>query len=244
MIKFFRHIRKSLIMENKASKYFKYAIGEIILVVIGILIALQINNWNENRKNQIKEAKFIESFKNDLLVNKTELNRVIEKSEITSKISDSILKLQRGELDDFNIEVFVSCVMNATGFTVYKTQEGTIKDIMGSGQLDVIQNDSIRLAIGSWEANLKDLREWEKLEKTATDSYYKYLQQHIDIYKFDQDEFPINEKIKNQLLQDRIFLNYITDRENLPRILNKLYKNEMVRLNALLKLINTELDNY
>jgi len=46
MIKFFRHIRKSLIEQNKMGKYFKYAIGEIILVVIGILIALQINNWN------------------------------------------------------------------------------------------------------------------------------------------------------------------------------------------------------
>ena len=49
MIKFFRKIRQNLIIENKTSKYFKYAIGEIILVVIGILIALQINNWNENR---------------------------------------------------------------------------------------------------------------------------------------------------------------------------------------------------
>ena len=49
MIKFFRHIRKSLLMENRTSKYFKYAIGEIILVVIGILIALQINTWNQNR---------------------------------------------------------------------------------------------------------------------------------------------------------------------------------------------------
>ena len=62
MIKFFRHIRKSLLMENKTSpndsggrvgKYFKYALGEIILVVIGILIALQINNWNQDRLHSI-----------------------------------------------------------------------------------------------------------------------------------------------------------------------------------------------
>jgi hypothetical protein len=54
MIKFFRHIRKSLLVENKNSKYFKYAIGEIVLVVIGILIALQINYWNEQRKENRK----------------------------------------------------------------------------------------------------------------------------------------------------------------------------------------------
>ena len=52
MIKFFRNIRQSMIKENRVSKYILYAIGEIILVVIGILIALQINNWNENRKVQ------------------------------------------------------------------------------------------------------------------------------------------------------------------------------------------------
>jgi len=52
MIKFFRKIRQNLLMENKTKKYFKYAIGEIILVVIGILIAVQINNWNENRKEK------------------------------------------------------------------------------------------------------------------------------------------------------------------------------------------------
>ena len=50
MIKLFRNIRKNLLAEGKTTKYFKYAIGEIILVVIGILIALQINNWNEQRK--------------------------------------------------------------------------------------------------------------------------------------------------------------------------------------------------
>ena len=47
MIKFFRKIRQNLLMENKTGKYFKYAIGEIVLVVIGILIALQINTWNQ-----------------------------------------------------------------------------------------------------------------------------------------------------------------------------------------------------
>ena len=55
MIKFFRHIRQRLIADNRFSKYLLYAIGEIILVVIGILIALQINNWNEHKKNAQQE---------------------------------------------------------------------------------------------------------------------------------------------------------------------------------------------
>ena len=66
MIKFFRHIRQNLIMENKTSKYLKYAIGEIVLVMIGILLALQVNNWNENRKNHNKGVLFLKSLSNDL----------------------------------------------------------------------------------------------------------------------------------------------------------------------------------
>jgi hypothetical protein len=66
MIKLFRNIRKNLLMENKTSKYLKYAIGEIILVVIGILIALQINNWNEKRKDKAQMRTNINSIKEEL----------------------------------------------------------------------------------------------------------------------------------------------------------------------------------
>jgi len=66
MIKFFRHIRQNLIMENKTSKYLKYAIGEIVLVVIGILIALQINNWNEANNAKLKENATLKNFVQDL----------------------------------------------------------------------------------------------------------------------------------------------------------------------------------
>ena len=68
MIKFFRKIRQRLLSENKTGKYLKYAIGEIVLVVIGILIALSINNWNEGRKDQSQELKYLIGIKSDLEV--------------------------------------------------------------------------------------------------------------------------------------------------------------------------------
>ena len=74
MIKFFRKIRFDLMEKNKtgkpalpAGRYLKYAIGEIVLVVIGILIALSINNWNEERKNSLKENVYLEGIKDDLI---------------------------------------------------------------------------------------------------------------------------------------------------------------------------------
>lgn len=67
MIKFFRKIRQKMIKESKTSKYLLYAIGEIILVVIGILIALQINNWNENRKTETSINKLLIALQSDLV---------------------------------------------------------------------------------------------------------------------------------------------------------------------------------
>ncbi len=77
MIAFFRHIRKSLLMGNNTSKYFKYAIGEIVLVVIGILIALSINNWNETKKE--KERQVLTEIISDLEHTLLDLDRVINK---------------------------------------------------------------------------------------------------------------------------------------------------------------------
>ena len=67
MIKFFRNIRKSLLTENRFNKYLVYAIGEIVLVVIGILIALQINIWNESRKNKENIERILKEIQQDLL---------------------------------------------------------------------------------------------------------------------------------------------------------------------------------
>lgn len=66
MIQFFRRIRQNLLRENRISKYLLYATGEIVLVVIGILIALQINNWNEERLALIREKEYIRSIYQDL----------------------------------------------------------------------------------------------------------------------------------------------------------------------------------
>ena len=66
MIKFFRNIRHQLINQGKTSNYLKYAIGEIVLVVVGILIALSINNWNQDRQDNISELNFYLNFKEQL----------------------------------------------------------------------------------------------------------------------------------------------------------------------------------
>jgi hypothetical protein len=91
MIKFFRKIRQRLLMENKFSKYFIYAIGEIILVVIGILIALSINNWNEEKKVRNYELNQLEEIRENLLESKIEIDNDIKFNTNTVKLYERIL---------------------------------------------------------------------------------------------------------------------------------------------------------
>jgi len=94
MIKFFRKIRQQLISENRFAKYIFYALGEIFLVVVGILIALQVNNWNENRKMQGLKGSYKLTLIEDLKKDTTVLNEAIQKTEtglsLLTEISDKI----------------------------------------------------------------------------------------------------------------------------------------------------------
>ena len=100
MIKFFRKIRQNLLMENvskgetgKTSKYIKYAIGEIVLVVIGILIALQINNWNERNKELKKEQAFLKEINLDFKSNKSQLDSIISYNKVSLHAGVRLLEI-------------------------------------------------------------------------------------------------------------------------------------------------------
>ena len=77
MINFFRKIRKKLADDNKPLKYMRYAIGEIILVMIGILLALQVNNWNEENKERLVEKQRYQNILNDLVDDEANINQMI-----------------------------------------------------------------------------------------------------------------------------------------------------------------------
>ncbi|WP_299334985.1 DUF6090 family protein [uncultured Psychroserpens sp.] len=138
MIKFFRHIRKQLLSEGKTGKYLKYAIGEIILVVIGILIALQINNWNENRKNKNTEADYYCRILDDFEFNE----KLIDE---TTKITTNKIKLCKELILDLNnspndrskiLNKFVVAVRQ----DVFVPSTITFEDITSSGQLKLLND--------------------------------------------------------------------------------------------------------
>lgn len=91
MFKFFRNIRQSLLMKDKITKYYKYAFGEIVLVVIGILIALSINNWNEARKNRIEQLILINNIIEDLRLDSIHINKSLREVGNQKRLVDDLI---------------------------------------------------------------------------------------------------------------------------------------------------------
>jgi len=141
MIKFFRKIRYKLMSENKTGKYFTYAIGEIVLVVIGILIALSINNWNENVKSHATEIKILKelklALKQDLFNIKINVRSYDEVNRALDIIKEQ-LQLDEPTNDSLGYAFSKSLFNNSVAPTI-----GPYETLKSKG-LDLISNDSLR----------------------------------------------------------------------------------------------------
>jgi len=147
MIKFFRKIRQNLLMENKTGKYFKYAIGEIVLVVIGILIALQINNWNEKR-GQEKTVKSIYSIiKSDLTNDIEKFDKIINKMALLDTVFKKVIQKKMTLKDYQNCP---DCVNLLMGYQDIAVEERGLKLLTDNGALFDAKKDSLFIDINSF----------------------------------------------------------------------------------------------
>ena len=154
MIKFFRHIRKRLLTENKFSKYLLYAIGEILLVVIGILIALSINNWNEEQKNRIEEKNLLLELRTEFRQKKESLetygrdcNGYIDNINIYYTYADDSTR----EYDTDSLRFLVN---GLRGQALPITPNSTLNSIENSAKIYLIKNDELRNYFKIWKNNL------------------------------------------------------------------------------------------
>jgi hypothetical protein len=157
MIKIFRNIRKKLLTEGKTTKYFKYAIGEIILVVIGILIALQINNWNQNSQIKHSNQLLLKKMLIDLDNIETRLNSItftyskdndFDYISLTEAINncDSILTLVDKGLKKENL-AYLANVRTTQGGTLLNIYDNTYNELLNTGSLYSLGSDTLVKAI-------------------------------------------------------------------------------------------------
>lgn len=174
MIKFFRNIRKSLLSENKFNKYLVYAIGEIVLVVIGILIALSINNWNENRKDRNQERFILERLQNDLLSDLDLISYQIEKNNAFIKqylfCIDVLLEERQATRSEF-----MDNFRSITTVVFFKQNRTTFDNIVSSGQMELIRNKNLTDAIISYYNQGEDIGWDSGLINSTRNIYGPYL---------------------------------------------------------------------
>lgn len=169
MLKFFRRIRRKLLDEGSLKRYLIYSIGEILLVVVGILIALQINNWNEQRKGKREEKVAL----NDLVA---EFHRNREGFQIHSEWQSDTESLWRKYLSQVsNIQLPDSIRAQERpriGNSTFKISNNKLNSLLSTGYIDRIRSDTLKQLLLSWEDILLTYQ-------TLEEAHIEHAQQHL-----------------------------------------------------------------
>lgn len=189
MIKFFRKIRQNMIQENRASKYMLYAVGEIILVVIGILIALQINNTNEAKKERAKELNYLKNIKTDLNLTITELDLFISTRNSQIEAAKRIIEHFDGKpIEDYN--AFNKDIVDIYTWQRFFLIDNTFQELTNSGNLAIISNDSIKNALLTMQTIYKKIKYNEDhFRYDAEVTLYEPSYDMLDIYPISKNYF-------------------------------------------------------
>lgn len=144
MIKFFRNIRKSLLNEGKTINYLKYAIGEIVLVVIGILIALAVNNWNQQKKDRKLGKDLLSRIRADLVQDTIYFRKTINQNKLLrEEIKDLLSKLYQGVNSIEQVQE-MSAVYDKALDQIFLINDNTYKNMISSGTLGLIENEKLK----------------------------------------------------------------------------------------------------
>ena len=248
MNKIFRHIRHNLLLEGKSGKpvampsagkpagrYFKYAIGEIVLVVIGILLALSINNWNEDRKDKILEQNYLLKIHEEFKSNKEQFDHIISMHKQSYRSSNWII--ENYNKPDINIDTLRKHLLVFRFSYTYNPSKSSIDAIINSGKLGIIRDNELSSKLIEWPELIADYQEEEITNRNFCDNIILAFDiKHCTIYSKDKntrfDNFiNFNSETKNE------FLNIVaTKRRMLSQIVDD-PQSEYQKINETLNII-------
>ena len=237
MIKFFRRIRYNLMEQNKTGKYFKYAIGEIVLVVIGILIALSINNWNQERLNNIEAKTSIEAIYNDIVRDTLMLSQRISFYKELLQHNNELIELTKS--DTANLETFINVAknFNPTFNRIETFNNSTFNSIESTGKLDLL-NQNLK----------KELLEYKWIQESSLnnrniDIYLDHINNFSTKYKF--GVFPnkylsqLNSTFKDEQEYVNLLSSLIGYKSYMMRASLSNWSYTLIKARSIISLINT-----
>ncbi|WP_411767853.1 DUF6090 family protein [Winogradskyella sp. A3E31] len=242
MIKFFRKIRQNLLSEGKTGKYFKYAIGEIILVVIGILIALSINNWNENRKSKRVADEIYRNLQNSLVQDSTEVQRIIKSHNKSLEVQKALILNEANhepfEFYENNLNELIEGI--SLGVFSFFPKTGIYNSIVSNNGMDLLKSKQIKTSL----INLYDhqYERYANMDATIENKYHYQLLPvitkkigYVDNINESPDPLLFKEHHKELISECRNVHGILTSNRDLLIQISK-------EINELLELIRTELE--
>ena len=219
--------------ENKTGKYFKYAIGEIVLVVIGILIALQINTWNENRLGRLAEKSVMNNIHNEFVQNKEALKDVLDINQESYASGLEIMNLigeKREVLERINLD---SIIFQTLDFDLFSPSENALSDLIQSGRLQLLRNEELKHLLHNWSRYLYTANDnFEGFDSKIEVDLVPYLTntyplKDVDYYgplkwstksKLKIEKYLIFEDIRYENLMDDVLYRLLTYMNNLKTL--------------------------
>ncbi|WP_127138294.1 DUF6090 family protein [Flagellimonas oceanensis] len=254
MLKFFRKIRKELIVEKKVSNYLLYAFGEIALVVVGILIALAIDNANDNRLKREKEQVYLKGLKEEFDISKIKLEELIKINRRSYEAAQEIVLLM-GDGHVATEEGFSNLLSDAfTNDIFFNPNNSLLNEMINSGSLKDISNDTLRIRLTNWISTIDDIANQEKMlgeERNNTVNVFRdegySIHTLLDNTGMSQrlgiptSKNPISNlgALESVAFENNLLLFIITSQSTEIDHYNPL----MVSLNSILETINNELEN-
>ena len=219
MIKFFRKIRQNLLSEGKTGKYFKYAIGEILLVVIGILIALWLNNINQQRI-ELQESSFLKlELKQELLNNKKSFKNYKSYSEQCHEKIITVLNVSAGKNTEIPMDSLRALVIEMLPIDALDINESRLSSAKSSGQYRLL-NSSESTAMADYETTLDNFKEARKLNNIFNQENRSLFIYFSAIESFHKQMYPniIVPKHQNYELSDEDFLSFLQKKETFEQL--------------------------
>jgi Family of unknown function (DUF6090) len=198
---------------GKTGKYLKYAIGEVILVMIGILLALQVNNWNTNRLQKQKEQILLTALNKEFKTNKTQLDSVLFYHKSAMKSNEYLLsRLPIMDVRKENLDSLGYHIWGHTATYTFNPSSGVTSSIMNSSSINIISNIELRQLLIRWNDLLLDYQEEEIL---ARENYHNLLKPYEKKhFLFTDKDMLKDSRVDLSFLTSLEFDNYVLDRKN------------------------------
>jgi len=202
MFRIFRQIRQKMIEKSKLGKYTFYVVGEIFIVIIGILLALQVDNWNTQLEDRQEAQVFLHRLKNEFLTNRKQLVQKVTMRKKALKSTRELLHFVDGNPEGLRASQIDSLLANALPVYTFDPSLGVLNQLTSTDKLTLIQSEALNDKLSIWDAMIEDFKEDENMYND-----YNHNQFRPFLYKNYNARNIINTRIRNRVIEPILLSN-------------------------------------